>query len=207
MGVLYSFYSDWNVVVEPDYITAEYQYREDGTYGVLVSWGISEVNPWLNWFILERYDDPDSSSPVEEWHITPDHLEYFDEIGPGTYYYRLYAGYSAGGGVPSLTGYAPNLENPELDYAMVTVTSVEEQFDMTHATVRVYNALGQKVYEGEIDTFDERSLKTTTLNVVTAMRRRLDSGRPGPSYFPGKRTSTSTRYFLVVGSKVSESTV
>ena len=51
------------------------------------------------------------------------------------YYYRLYAGYSDGGGVPSLTGYAPNLENPELDYAMVTVTSLEEQFDMTHAPV------------------------------------------------------------------------
>ena len=160
VGELCTFYTDWNVVVEPDFITAEYQYRSDGTFGALVSWGISEINPWLNWFILERYDDPDSSSPVEEWHITPDHLEYFDEIGPGTYYYRLYAGYSAGGGVPSLTGYAPNLENPELDYAMVTVTSVEERFDMTHATVKVYNALGQKVYEGEADTFDEHSLKT-----------------------------------------------
>ena len=161
VGELFSFYNDWNVVVNPDYITAEYEYHEDGSFGTRVSWGISEVNPWLDWFILERYDDP-NGSPVEEWHITPDHLDYFDEISPGIYYYRLYAGYSAGGGIPSLTGYAPNLENPELDYAMVTVTSVEELFDNAFTSVVVYNLKGQQVYSGKVSGMNPDAWKSGT---------------------------------------------
>ena len=159
VGPLHTFHTDWDVVVEPDYITAEYQYRSDGTYGTLVSWGISEVNPWLEWFVVERYDDP-NGSPVEEWFVEPTETELFDAVEPGTYYYRLYAIYYVGGGVPFNTGFAPNQNDPTLDYAAVVVTSVEEQFDMGHAMVKVYNALGQKVLEGRSDTFDERSLKT-----------------------------------------------
>lgn len=159
VGPLYTFFTDWNVVVAPDYITAEYEYHEDGSFGTRVSWGISEVNPWLDWFILERYDDPNSSSPEEEWYITPDHLEYFDEVEPGTYYYRLYAVYSAGGGIPSNSGYAPCLENPELDYALVTVTSVEELFDNEFTTVTVFNMLGQQVYSGWVSSMNPQAWK------------------------------------------------
>ena len=157
VGPLHAFYSDWNVVITPDYITAEYEYRPDGTFGTLVSWS-SQINPWLDWFILERYNDP-SGNPVEEWQINPDQFEYFDEVEPGTYYYRLYAAYSAGGGVPSNSGYAPNFDDPELDYAMVTVTSVEELFDNEFNTVTVYNMMGQQVYSGQVSSMNPESWK------------------------------------------------
>lgn len=158
VGVLFSFYNDWNVVHDPDYITAVYEYREDGSFGTLVSWGIEEVNPWLNWFILERYSDP-NGAPEEEWYVDPDQLEYFDEIAAGTYYYRLYAAYFNGGGVPTYSGYAPNLENPDLDYAMVEVTSVDEFFEGSSAYVEVYNAAGQKVYAGTYQGLDTNRLR------------------------------------------------
>lgn len=155
VGPLHTFYSDWNVVVTPDYITAEYEYRPDGTFGTLVSWS-SQVNPWLDWFILERYNDP-NGSPVEEWNIYPDQFEYFDEVEPGTYYYRLYAAYSAGGGVPLNSGYAPNIDDPELDYVMVEVTSMEELFDNEFTTVTVYNVMGQQVYSGNVSSMNPES--------------------------------------------------
>lgn len=157
VGPLHTFHSDWDVVVTPDYITAEYEYREDGAFGTLVSWS-SQVNPWLDWFVLERYDDP-NGSPVEEWQVEPDQFEYFDEVEPGTYYYRLYAAYSAGGGVPSNSGYAPSLENPELDYAMVIVTSVEELIDREFTTVTVYNMMGQQVYSGQVSSMNPEAWK------------------------------------------------
>ncbi len=159
VGALYSFYSDWNVVVEPNYITAEYQYREDGTFGSLVSWDIDEVNPWLDWFVVERYESPDGN-PMEDWYIQPTEMEFFDEVAPGTYYYRLYAVYSAGGGIPTNTGFAPNLDDPDLDYAMVEVTSVEEWFDEGTASAKVYNMAGQMVYSGDYRSFDVNSLST-----------------------------------------------
>lgn len=160
VGPLHTFYSDWDVVVTPDYITAEYEYREDGTFGTLVSWS-SQVNPWLDWFILERYNDP-NGSPVEEWNIYPDQFEYFDEVESGTYYYRLYAAYSAGGGVPSNSGYAPNHDDPELDYAMVTVTSIEELLDNEVTTVTVYNMMGQQVYSGQVSSMNSQAWKPGT---------------------------------------------
>ena len=148
VGAFHTFYNDWNVVVDPDYLTARYEYREDGSFGTLVTWGIEEVNPWLDYFVLERYADPDAN-PVEEWHFYPDEFEYFDEQTPGTYYYRLYAVYFNGGGVPTESGYAPNLEDPELDYVMVEVTEVPEFFEETLSEVKVFNALGQLIYSGE----------------------------------------------------------
>ena len=146
------------MVVEPSFISAEYEYREDGTFGTLVSWGIEEVNPWLNWFVVERYVDP-NGSPEEEWYVEPTELELFDEVAPGTYCYRLYAVYFNGGGVPTNTGYAPNLNDPSLDYAMVEVTSTEEFFDAKTAFVQVYNAAGQQVYSGKYDAFDQNALR------------------------------------------------
>ena len=158
VGSLFSFYNDGNVVVEPDYITADYMVQEDGTAGVLVSWGIEEVNPWLDWFKVERYDDPDGN-PVETWNVEPTEMELFDEVGPGTYYYRMYAAYSAGGGVPYYTGYAPNLNDPSLDYVMVEVTSVEEYFDEEASYVTVFNAAGQLVYSGRYAQLDWNGLR------------------------------------------------
>ena len=163
VGELYSFYSDWNIVVAPDFIDAEYVYREDGTFGVQVSWGMSYVNQWMDYFVLERYTDINSYPSDAEWHLSPECFGYFDEIEPGTYYYRLRADYSAGGGIPSPSAYAPYLYDPSLDYAMVEVTSVNEQSVQTYAypnpvsdmlhlesesRVEAYNALGECLYHG-----------------------------------------------------------
>ena len=169
VGELYSFYSDWNVVVAPDFIDAEYVYREDGTFGVQVSWGMSYVNQWMDYYVLQRYTDINSYQPDAEWHLSPDCFGYFDEIEPGTYYYRLRADYSAGGGIPSPSAYAPYLYDPSLDYAMVEVTSVDEQLTRTYAypnpvnrvlhleaesRVEVYNALGERVFQGFVSDID-----------------------------------------------------
>ena len=147
VGALYSFYSDFDVVVAPDFITAEYEYLGDGTSGVHVQWGMETINQWFGNFVLERYTDL-NDNPVE-WSFGSDVREYFDEVEIGTYYYRIRAEYGAGGGVPSTSGYAPNLYDPELDYVMVDVTSVDEAFDTELATVKVFNTLGQQVYSGE----------------------------------------------------------
>ena len=47
------------------------------------------------------------------------------------------------------SGYAPNLDDPSLDYVMVNVSSLEEQFDVQFATVKVFNTLGQLIYSGD----------------------------------------------------------
>lgn len=161
VGALLTFYSDYNVVVAPDFIAAEYVFREDGTFGAQITWGLDPVNQWFGSFVLERYLDP-NGFPVEEWSFGPDVNEYFDEVVPGTYYYRLHAEYGAGGGIPTPSGFAPNLEDPSLDYAMVDVTSVEEQFDMTKATVKVFNTLGQQIYSGDVSSMTPDTWKPGT---------------------------------------------
>jgi hypothetical protein len=161
VGELCSFTTEADVFLPPDYITAEYVYREDGTMGALVSWGMAEQHPWCQLFKVQRFTDP-NSSPEQTWTFERDEFSCFNSVGIGTYYYRVCAVYAniPAGSIPAISPYAPNLEHPELDYAMVTVTSVEEQFDITNAMVKVYNALGQKVFEGDAGTFDECSLKT-----------------------------------------------
>ena len=148
VGALLTFYSDFDVVVTPDFITAEYEYLEDGTFGVRVSWGLENINQWFGWFVLERYLDP-SADPVMEWSLNEETMAYFDEVEPGTYYYRVRAEYGAGGGIPVSSGYAPNLMDPSLDYAMVEVTSLGEQFDSKFATVKAFDMLGHQVYSGD----------------------------------------------------------
>lgn len=147
VGELLTFYSDFDVVVAPDFITAGYEYREDGTFGVHVQWGLETINQWFGHFVLERYLDL-NGTPVE-WSFGSDVTDYFDETEIGTYYYRIRAEYGAGGGVPVSSGYAPNLDDPSLDYVMVNVSSLEEQFDVRFATVKVFNTLGQLIYSGD----------------------------------------------------------
>ena len=150
VGELCSFTTEADVFLPPDYISAEYVYREDGTMGVQVSWGMAEQHPWCQCFQVQRYTDV-NLSPEQTWIVERDEFSCFDPVGIGTYYYRVSAVYAnvPAGGTPLYSSYAPNLENPELDYAMVAVTSLEEQFDLTHASVRVFNTLGQLVYSGD----------------------------------------------------------
>ena len=167
VGELCRFSVEWDPIVAPDYITAEYVYREDGTYGAQVSWDLDE-NEWFVDFILLRYSEPYSYGS-EDLRIRTTEYSYFDEAEPGAYYYRVLAEYAAGGGVCQQSAFAPNLYDPELDYAEIFVTSVEEQPDAAIAypnpvsevlylnaesQVEVYDALGQKVYQGTVTTID-----------------------------------------------------
>ena len=149
VGELYSFYSDFNVVVAPDFITTD---------GEKIQWGLENINQWFGYFVLERFLDPEDE-PVASWSFQADQTEYIDDVEPGTYYYRVRAEYGAGGGIPVSSGYAPNLENPELDYVMVEITSVDEILAKEFAIVKVYDIFGRPVYSGEPSSFDKNSLE------------------------------------------------
>jgi hypothetical protein len=165
VGELCTFNVEWNPIIAPYYITAEYVYNDDGTYGAQVSWDLDQ-NQWFRDFVLMRFTDPNSSDHVM---IRTTGLSYFDQVEPGNYYYRVLAEYAVGGGVYQQSAFAPNLYDPELDYAEIYVTSVEEHPDAAtaypnpvsdrlylnaEAQVEVYDALGQKVYQGLTTSVD-----------------------------------------------------
>ena len=149
VGELYSFYSDFNVVVAPDFITTD---------GEKIQWGLENINQWFGYFILERFIDPDDE-PVASWTFSADETEYVDDVEPGTYYYRVRAEYGAGGGIPVSSGYAPNLENPEIDYVTVEITSVDEIMEENFINVKVYDIFGRLVYDGDTSSFNKNSLE------------------------------------------------
>ena len=150
VGELFTFYSDFDVVVAPDFITAE---------GNTIRWGLEDINQWFGYFVLERFLDPDDE-PDASWTFPADVTEFVDEVEPGTYYYRVRAEYGAGGGVPVPSGYAPNLENPDLDYVMVQFTSVNEIMDEKFVSVRVYDIFGRLIYDGDLSSFNMTSLES-----------------------------------------------
>lgn len=158
VGELYTFYNALDYMIPPDYITAEYEYLEDGRFGAHISWAMENPNQWFCGFGLFRYRDLDDVP--DEFYFEGDVMDYFDVIEPGTYYYRVSALYNTGGGAPDPSAFAPNLDDPTLDYAMVDVTLVEEQYDMTEATVKVFNTLGQQVYSGEASTMNTNDWKS-----------------------------------------------
>ena len=158
VGELLTFYSDFDVVVAPDFITAEEAVTKEGNYVVHVQWGLENINQWFGHFVLERFLDPDGE-PDASWDFSADEMDYFDEVETGTYYYRVRAEYGAGGGVPVSSGYAPNLDNPELDYAMVTFDSVDEITVEDFVSVKVYDIFGRLVYSGETASFYANSLQ------------------------------------------------
>ena len=160
VGELYSFYNAMDFMVPPDGLTAEYEYLEDGRFGVRIHWGLEAPNQWCVGYLLERYSDLNALADEQITLADTGMTEYFDEVAPGTYYYRVAAFYSACEGAWAPSAYAPNLENPELDYAMVAVTSLEEQFDLTHASVRVFNTLGQQIYSGDASMMNMEDWKS-----------------------------------------------
>lgn len=158
VGELLTFYSDFDVVVAPDFITAEEAVTKEGNYVVHVQWGLENINQWFGHFVLERFLDPDGE-PDASWDFSADERDYFDEVETGTYYYRVRAEYGAGGGVPVSSGYAPNLDNPELDYAMVTFDSVDEITVEDFVSMKVYDIFGRLVYSGETASFYANSFQ------------------------------------------------
>ena len=159
VGELCTFYNEMDFMIPPDYITAEYEYLEDGRFGTHIYWGLEEPNQWCVGYYLERYSDLNGTA--DEWFTFDDTgvNEYFDEVEPGAYYYRIAAFYSACEGAWAPSAYAPNLDDPTLDYAMVNITSVEEQLDLTHATVMVFNTLGQQLYSGDAASMNPATWK------------------------------------------------
>ena len=149
VGEMFTFYSDFNVVVAPDFITAD---------GNTIRWGLENINQWFGSFVLERFLDPDNE-PEESWYLSSDVTEFVDDVEPGTYYYRVRAEYGAGGGVPVSSGYAPNLDNPELDYVMLEVDNVDEISVDDYVSVKVYDIFGRLVYSGGVSSFDKNSLE------------------------------------------------
>lgn len=149
VGELFSFYSDFDVVVAPDFITAD---------GNRIQWGLENINQWFGYFVLERFLDPDGE-PDESWNFYADQTEYVDEVEPGTYYYRVRAEYGAGGGVPQSSGYAPNLENPAIDYVTVEIDNVDEILSDDYISMKVYDVFGRLIYEGDLSSCDVKSLE------------------------------------------------
>ena len=149
VGELFTFHSDFDVVVAPDFITTD---------GEKIQWGLENINQWFGYFVLARFLDPEDE-PVASWNFPADVTEFVDDVEPGTYYYRVRAEYGAGGGVPVSSGYAPNLENPTLNYVTVEITSVDEILAEEFATVTVYDIFGRPVYSGEPSSFDKNSLE------------------------------------------------
>ena len=147
VGELYSMYKPcYNP--GPEYITAEYVCEND-TYGVLVSWaGIYST------YELLRYDDL-NGEPTAQFEFENGENSYFDEVEPGTYYYRVRYTYAPGAWY-GYSDFAPNLVDPTLDYAFVEVTSVDENgtsaevvsetvFDLSGRQVNV-NELAKGIY-------------------------------------------------------------
>ena len=149
----------------PEYITAEYVYEND-TCGVLVSWfGIYST------YELLRYDDPDGE-PTAQFEFWDGENSFFDEVEQGTYFYRVRYFFAPGSWYGS-SDFAPNLNDPSIDYAMVVVTSVDENqstvsvfpnpvsdvlnIDGEVSNVMVFNALGQMVYDGNDTAIDTKS--------------------------------------------------
>lgn len=163
VGALYTFYNALDYLDVPDYITADYEYLEDGRFGVHIRWGMDNPNQWLMGFGVFRYAGDLNCVPDEFYVSDVEARDFFDEVAPGTYYYRVVAAYQAGGpGAPDFSGYAPNLDDPNLDYAMVTVTSTEEFIENEFTTVTVYNMMGQLVYSGQVSSMNFETWKSGT---------------------------------------------
>lgn len=184
VGELLTFVNEVDYMLPPDFITAQYEYLEDGRFGVHVYWGMEQPNQWLCGYTLSRYTDLNGWEE-ESFNFNVDVTDYFDEVAPGTYYYRVVGEYMGGGGAPAPSEPAPNLDDPELDYATVTVTSVEELFDNEFTTVTVYNMMGQQIYSGQVSSMNPESWKPGTylLRYATSdgktMTRKWSSAKGG----------------------------
>lgn len=185
VGELCRFHVECQSIVAPDYITAEYVYNDDGTYGAQISWAL-EPNQWFTGFVLLRYSNPNG---FEEMEVRTNDFTYFDPVDSGTYYYRVLAEYYTGSSILSQSSFAPNLFNPELDYVMVEVTGVEEftksclaypnpmnnvLYLAEEAQVEVVDGLGQVAFIGQTAVIDATNWKKGLylLRLTTADGRR-----------------------------------
>ncbi len=127
----------------PEYITAEYVY-ENNTCGMLVSWaGIYST------YELLRYDDPDGEATAR-FEFWDGENSYFDEVEPGTYYYRVRY-FFAPGAWYGHSDFAPNLNDPSLDFAFGEVTLVDENdADLEVVSEVMFDLSGRQVDKGEM---------------------------------------------------------
>lgn len=128
----------------PDFIAAEYVCNADG-FGVQVSWAMEGQNS----FELLRYDNPDGE-PVATFVFENGENTYFDEVEIGTYYYRVRATFAPGSWY-ACSDFAPNFDDPTLDYAYVEVTSLNEnETDAEVVAETVFDLSGREVNKSEM---------------------------------------------------------
>lgn len=154
-GTLYNGNNDCPSCTPPTDLEGEYIY-DNGVLGTRLSWNC-EYDP-SNYKIYRSNDGVDY---VEIAKIGNSQKEYFDEIGVGAYYYKVTAFSSACESTPAVSA-----EGHDYVYVMITSTSenaVDARVYPNPTTcdlriecnamqmVTVYNMMGQKVYEQNVD--------------------------------------------------------
>lgn len=128
----------------PDFISAEYVIKDDA-FGVEVTWAMEGQND----FELLRYDTPEGE-PVASFVFGHGENSYFDEVAPGVYYYRVCALYPPGCWY-AYSDFAPNIDDPTLDYAFAEVTSLEDLVsDVEVVEEMIFDMSGREVRKSEI---------------------------------------------------------
>lgn len=154
-GTIFSGNNDCPNCTTPTGFTGEFTYQ-DGVSGTLLSWNCDYAPTKF-----KIYRSNDGEAYEEIGNVDGSVNEYFDGIANGTYYYKVTAYSSACESNPALT-------SDDTDYVVVTVAAVAEnsinakiypnpttgnlkiQADALNS-VAVYNLVGQKVYEENVN--------------------------------------------------------
>ena len=166
-GIIFNGENSCENCQAPENLTAENKFM-NGQGGTLISW---EKKGEPEEFIIYRSEDGDDYDKIAK--IAATENQYFDAVEAGTYYYQVTAENGSCESMPAATA------DGEADYVMVEVTSIIENSigavvypnptrgnlninaeGMTN--VSLYNMMGQKVFEQDIES-DEYVLDMTSM--------------------------------------------
>ena len=121
-GLLFEYDNNCISCNAPNGFDGEYVW-ESGDYAVKLSWNLQ--SPELKEFNIYRSEDNSDYTlvSVEPADNTISNYEYYDDVEPGTYYYKLRAVYENDG---ETCESEPALSETGDDYVMVDVTSIDE---------------------------------------------------------------------------------
>ncbi len=166
-GIIFNGENSCENCQAPENLTAENKFM-NGQGGTLVSW---EKNGEPEEFIIYRSEDGDDYDKIAK--IAATENQYFDAVESGTYYYQVTAENGNCESMPAATA------DGEADFVMVEVTSIAENNigaavypnpakDYLNIEVEglmnvtLYNMVGQKVFEQNVDA-DEFVLDMTSM--------------------------------------------
>lgn len=166
-GIIFNGENSCENCQAPEDLTAEEKFM-NGQGGTLVSW---EKKGEPEEFIIYRSEDGDDYDKIAK--IAATENQYFDAVEAGTYYYQVTAENGNCESMPAATA------DGEADYVMVEVTSIAEnnigaavypnparEYLNIEAeglmNVTLYNMVGQKVFEQNVDA-DEFVLDMTSM--------------------------------------------